>query len=159
MIRAQVQISKKIYAHIFTYIHHHSHQYFSDNFAGALFKRMNRYVRTFEDLSDTINYRILPLLIHLIITVLFIFFFSPVVGVIVLIYVALFCTMSFFFVRWQHPLIDRHDRLDSAFSGYVTDTIANHSTILSFGRFKSEFALFQKKCNNSYDALFDAWRR
>jgi len=159
MIRAQVQISKKIYAHIFTYIHHHSHQYFSDNFAGALFKRMNRYVRTFEELSDAINYRILPLLIHLIITVLFISFFSPIVGLIVICYVILFSTMSFFFVRWQHPLIDKHDRLDSELSGYVTDTIANHGTILSFGKFKSELALFQKKCNTSYDALKDAWKR
>jgi ATP-binding cassette subfamily B protein len=157
--KSQIQIAKKIYIHIFNYIHHHSHQYFTDNFAGALFKRMNRYVRTFEDLSDTIFYRIISLLVHMCVTVIFVFFFSPLIGLIILLYVALFSVMSYYFVRWQHPLIVTHDKLDSELSGYVTDSIANHSTILSFGQFKNEFSLFRRKCTVAYDMLYRAWRR
>ncbi len=74
-------------------------------------------------------------------------------------YVVIFCTLSWYLVRWQHPLIDRHDRVDSQFSGYVTDTIANHQTIVSFGRFREEFARFQKKCSHTYSTLYDAWKR
>lgn len=99
------------------------------------------------------------MLIHLIVTLVFIVSFSPSAGLIVVVYVLLFCIISFLLVRWQHPLVDRHDRLDSAFSGYVTDTIGNHSTILSFGRFRTELEKFQEKCRITYEALYDSWKR
>ena len=73
---SQTQIAQYIYIRIFSYIHHHSHQYFSDNFAGSLFKRLSRYVRTFEDFSDLLIYQITPMLIHLIVTLVFIVSFS-----------------------------------------------------------------------------------
>ncbi len=156
---SQTQIAQHVYVRVFSYIHHHSHQYFSDNFAGSIFKRLSRYVRTFEDFSDLLIYQITPMLIHLIVTLVFIVSFSPSAGLIVVVYVLLFCIISFLLVRWQHPLVDRHDRLDSAFSGYVTDTIGNHSTILSFGRFRTELEKFQEKCRITYEALYDSWKR
>ncbi len=156
---SQTQIAQYIYIRIFSYIHHHSHQYFSDNFAGSLFKRLSRYVRTFEDFSDLLIYQITPMLIHLIVTLVFIVSFSFWAGLIVVAYVLLFCIISFFLVRWQHPLVDKHDRLDSAFSGYVTDTIGNHSTILSFGRFWNELKKFEEKCRITYQSLYESWKR
>ena len=116
-------------------------------------------MRTFEDFSDLLIYQITPMLIHLIVTLVFIISFSFSAGLIVVAYVFLFCIISFLLVRWQHPLIDRHDRLDSAFSGYVTDTIGNHSTILTFGRFRNELEKFKEKCRITYEALYDSWKR
>mgnify|MGYP000143119243 CR=1 FL=1 len=72
----QIQVAKKVYEKVFVHTHHHSSQYFADNFAGAIFKRISRYVRTFEDFSDTIIARILPILVHLGATVIVVFSFS-----------------------------------------------------------------------------------
>ena len=157
--KSQTQVGKRVYAKAFSYLHHHSNQYFTDNFSGALFKRLSRYVRTFEDFSDSIIFRITPLLVQLIFTMTVIFLFSELAGWIVFGYVAVFCGISFLLVRWQHGYVDIYDRRESEFSGYVTDTIANHSTILSFGKFTREFRRFQEKCSNTYNALYISWRK
>ncbi len=94
--RSQIQIAKNVYKDIFTYLHHHAHQYFTDNFAGSLFKRVSRYVRAFEDFSDTLVYRIIPLLVQLIATVVIIFIFSPLWGSMVIIYGIWFCVKFLF---------------------------------------------------------------
>ena len=40
----------------FAYLHHHSHRFFTDNFAGALVKRVNRFAASFEVIADQCSF-------------------------------------------------------------------------------------------------------
>jgi ATP-binding cassette subfamily B protein len=47
-----VNVSKKIYLECFAYLQKHSYRFFSNNFSGALIKKVNKHVGAIDHISD-----------------------------------------------------------------------------------------------------------
>lgn len=126
----------------FKYLMDHSYGFFSDNFAGSLVQRINRYANSFDRIGDRVVWDFLPLGISMIGVILGIWYFSPVMALVIVIgsgtLMFLQGTASYFKIKYD---VDKSEK-DSQVTGALADAITNHTTIQSFaGRFV-EFGIF-----------------
>src|SRR3989344_45001 len=57
----QTAVMAKLRQNAFEYLMRHSHNFFASNFTGSLVQRVGRFSRSFERLSDSLVYNIIPL--------------------------------------------------------------------------------------------------
>lgn len=129
----------------------HSHQFFTNSFAGALVKRVNRLTRAYETIMDKIQFDILPLLIVTTGTITTIFLRSTILGWAILIYIALYLGANIWYVQMRMKYILERAAKDSEVTGVLSDALSNSHTIQLFNGYTQELNLFKK--------VSEEWRR
>ncbi len=122
----------------FLYLQQHSYGFFSNNFAGSLVRKVNRYSRTFEDLADIIfqNMCQTGLQVGVIIVVLFIYF-RPL-GWIVLLWSIIYIYFNYRFALWKIKYDVARAAMDTKVSGRLADTISNNINLKLFNGLAKE---------------------
>lgn len=122
----------------FSYLLGHSYQFFADHFAGSLVRKVNRLAKAYEEVSDNMYYKVVPLLLTFG-GILFVLIRNyPIVGIVVLVWSVLFAISNIFYARWKLKYDLSRAELDSKATGVLSDAIGNHLTIKSFSASKSE---------------------
>ena len=128
----------------FKYLHDHSYNFFSNNFAGTLLKRVTRYERAYEIIIDKFTWDLGQ-------TVFRFIFILAVLAFVNWIFALILFVWSIFYILFQIKFslyklkydIARAD-LDSRLSGRLADTIANNVNLKLFAAEKQEYKSFQK---------------
>jgi ATP-binding cassette subfamily B protein len=153
----QTRVKADIEKSSFQYLIHHSYQFFSDAFSGALVRRVNRFSSAFEDVADNVQWGMLPLFIVLIGSLAVIFTRSVWIGTAFSIWIVSFITLSVVFSTWKIKFdIDRAAK-DSQATGVLSDAIANSINIKLFSGYQHEKALFSNVVEALRKARNKSW--
>lgn len=141
----------------FTYLLGHSYQFFQNNFSGALVRRLTRLGKAFEEIMDTTQEKLLPVLISFIGILCVLFYRNWLIGAIVLVWVVIMGTYNILYSQWKV----RHDveraEQDSKCTGFLSDAISNIITIKLFSAGKREAASYEAESKLLRDMRLKSW--
>src|SRR5690606_1876867 len=139
------KIVKRMYENTFAYLTHHSYKFFTDHFSGAIVRKVHRLVIGFEIFLGRIYWDFLSLAIRFISSLAIIFYFSRLLGLIVLVWIILFGIANFFVARWKYPLEIASNKADSKMSAYLSDVVINSTNVQLFAAQEFELENYRKK--------------
>lgn len=125
-------------------IHQHSYQFFLDNFAGSLVRKVGRIERAYDSLSEQFLWKFLPLTVVLTGYLIVLFSRNPLLGWILLGWLILFMTFNTWFSLWKTPYETKRAELDSETTGVLADSVTNGITTKLFTGFEYERNLYRE---------------
>lgn len=143
-IRFQPRTMAEIQTDSFTYLLGHSYQFFADNFAGALVKKIGRFTRGFEILADEITYRWIPIIVVMTGGIIGLYHQYPLLALIFVIWFIVLFLFSIFAARWAVKADVERAAVDSELGGRMADTVTNAVTIKVFASFFREVVAFKE---------------
>ncbi|MES3030816.1 MAG: ABC transporter ATP-binding protein [Patescibacteria group bacterium] len=116
----------------YQYLLGHSYSFFSNNFAGSLVQKVNRFVKSFQWLSHTILSDFTSLVIRVVGTGIVLFIIEPKIAYAMYIWMVLWLTLSYFIARYKLRYDTQAAIIDSKITGKMSDSISNHSSVQLF---------------------------
>jgi ATP-binding cassette subfamily B protein len=154
---AGTQICARIMADLsqeaFAYLMHHSYQFFTNSFAGALTRRVNRYSDAFNRLWDSILESVLAALLYTLGVIGVLWYEHPILGAALTVSVIFFVSLQWVMSRWQQPLRLKRAEEDSNVTAVLADSIANQNNVQLFSGNVYE----EQKTGNAIKRLLDAY--
>src|SRR5580698_959068 len=92
---------KDLTDYCFSYLQNHSHRFFTDNFAGALVKRVNRFASGFETIADQCVFSTGQTAIRVVLIVGVLFWRNRTIGLVFLVWTVVFVGFNYYFARWK----------------------------------------------------------
>lgn len=156
-IQFQAACKSDLYQKCFKYLHGHSATFFNNNFVGSLVRRINKYDRAYEDITDQLFWNLIPA-ISLLALILFQLWRTNVKiallftgwTIFYLIFTTVFSVKSMKFDL-------KVNELDSKTTGFVADTITNQSNVKLFASLGFELGSFNKLVVQWKNSLVTAW--
>ncbi|MEI7919165.1 MAG: hypothetical protein WCH65_02955 [bacterium] len=65
LVSLEPKIMRRIFQQCFAYIHRHSYKFFTNNFSGALVKKINKLVGSYENIVDNFIFNIMRIVIFM----------------------------------------------------------------------------------------------
>lgn len=128
----------------FQYLHKHSFSFFNSNFVGSLVKRVNYFTRAFESTADRITWNVLPLAVELAVIMVVLFSTHPILGAVAMGWVIIFCVANLLFANFQVTYDLRRSEAETKATGFLADTITNHSNVKLFSGYQREVTGFAR---------------
>jgi len=132
------RIIKELSDYCFAYLHKHSLTFFNNNFGGSLTKRVNRFSRSYESITDRVQYDYIPLVVNVILIVAILMARNVYIGLGMMLWVLIFTTINIIFSRYKLPYDLERSNADTATTGILADTITNHNNVKLFGGYERE---------------------
>ncbi|MBI4992845.1 MAG: ABC transporter ATP-binding protein [Candidatus Magasanikbacteria bacterium] len=142
---------------VFKYLHHHSLSFFSDNFIGSLVKKANRFIYSYERLSDRLFWNLLNLLISVSAIIFVLFTRSVLIGSALLIWVTVFIIVNIFLIKYRLKFDLVRSEAESAVSGDLADTLSNHTNVKLFNGYFREIGVFFGLCQKVKNLQRRVW--
>ena len=121
-----------LYQKAFDYLTGHSFSFFTNNFAGSLVQKINRFARSFIRIADRILIDLTPLVIKIIGASIVLYLIKPILAVGLICWATIFLIVSFFFSKFKLKYDIKGASLDSKQSGAMSDTISNYLSVQLF---------------------------
>ena len=141
----------------FKYLHQHSFGYFNNNFVGSLVKRVNRFTRAFEGISDRIIFELLGIFVNIIIIAAVLVYKNFYLGLVVIIWLILFLIFNWFFTRYKLKYDIASADADTRSTGVLADTITNNANIKLFCGYKREVDRFGRVNEEARALKLKSW--
>ncbi|MEK7471470.1 MAG: ABC transporter ATP-binding protein [Patescibacteria group bacterium] len=116
----------------FSYMIGHSYSFFAKNFTGSLTQKINKYVRSFERLTDSIAADGLPLIIRSVGVFFAVYSLIPKYAYMLGIFCLVFLLTAFIYIRFKIKYDVLAAFADTKTTGVLADAIGNHSSIQIF---------------------------
>jgi len=143
--------------HCFAYLQNHSHRFFTDNFAGALVKRVNRFASGFEVIADQCALSTGQTAIRVVLVVGVLFWRNRVIGSVFLMWTIAFVLFNFYFARWKRKFDLARAAMDTQVTARLADTIANAVNLKLFAGIDRENSQFSEITLRHQRARIKAW--
>lgn len=136
---AYPRIEANIRKWIFDYVQQHSHNYFSNNFAGNLANKVGDLARSSSMIIRYHVHLLLPSFASFL--VVFIIFLTrhPVFGGVFSVWVIFHLAVLFYFAKKCADLSKIHSESRSHLNGQVVDSLTNHMNVRLFSKYKHEY--------------------
>jgi ATP-binding cassette subfamily B protein len=141
----------------YDYLMKHSYSFFTNNFAGSLVQKVNRFARAFERISDRLIWDLLPLFVRTVAIVIVVFFINKWIASIILIWALIFILINIILSKWKLKYDIQVAATDSKTTAYLSDTISNQNTIQLFGGFVFESLGYKKVTNEQAKITKFTW--
>lgn len=112
----------------------HSHQYFSDRFAGSLSSKIGHAANGVRSLVANILWGFLDSLVSVVAGFAIVFITSPAIGFVFLAWVLLLVPLNVWLVRKRVPLSEDTQRTETALNGVTVDMLTNISAVHEYAR-------------------------
>ncbi len=126
----------------FAFLHRHSFSFFNDNFVGSLVKKVKWFGRSFEIIADRLLWNLLPLVVNIGVIIIVLFRRSTGLGFGVVVWVVVFLVINSLFVRYKLKYDLKRSLAETESTGFLSDSVTNHSTVKLFGGYLREIAGF-----------------
>lgn len=123
---------------IYHYLQHHSHRYFSNNFAGALAHRISETALGVTQTLWSLITEFWPVGIVFAVSIVLLFNAHVQLGTFVLIWAVLFIGLSYFLARRCQPLALKASAARSETTGKIVDSVSNLASAKLFARLDFE---------------------
>lgn len=145
MINMSVNIMKKIYLECFDYVHRHSFRFFANNFTGSLIKKINKFVGSYDMITDTITFELSPIILNLIFILVIIGLQDRRLSLIMFVWFVVYAVIQYFLYKRNYPYEIKANEQDSKISWVLSDTITNNFNIKVFSTLKREYKDFESQ--------------
>lgn len=122
----------------FTYLHAHAHRYFSNHFGGALTNKITVVGRSCDDILGMLAWDILPSIINVCLSLVFLFLANALIGVATLGIIIVYGLIFYPFLKKYKKLATVSSDAKSASTGKIADVISNIWNLQSHARGKYE---------------------
>ena len=132
----------------FDYMIKHSFSFFANSFSGSLVQRVGRFARSFDRLMDRLLFNFIPLMIHVVGTIIVIYLEQPKIAYVIIIWACIMLIYNYIFSTWKLKYDVAAAKADSTTTAVLADSISNQNTIASFAGFGRESTSFR---NTTYE--------
>lgn len=133
---------RKIFEQCFAYIHKHSFKFFTNNFSGALVKKISKLVYSYENVVDNFVFNIIRMIIFLPFIIVVVMRKDLAVGLVFLAFITIFSLLQYLFFKRNTSYEIKANEQDSKMTGELSDTISNNFNILTFASLPREIQRF-----------------
>lgn len=127
----------------FAYIHQHSYRFFINRFVGALVRKVNRLINSFEGIVDRFYYDLFPLALRIIGVLIILFYRHTVLGSILFVWIIVYITLNYFFTAYKLKYDEESAKVDTEVTARLADTITNNTNVKLFSGFSFELGQFR----------------
>lgn len=139
--RSSMVLQQKALETIITQPHH----FFTNNHSGALIARMNRFVKSFEGMFDSIAYTFLFSIIQVVGIFFVLFFKSAILGLTLLCWAIIYMFVSTKMAKIRVPVDRKEAQQSSDLTAVGSDILSNAITVLIFGQRKKEISNYKEQ--------------
>jgi ATP-binding cassette subfamily B protein len=157
MVHLQTRIMNNLRQNAYEYLIGHTYTFFTNTFSGSLVQKINRFMRSFERVTDRFFGEIIPIFVKIIGVCLVLWYIQPTFVFFILGWVIFFLILSLIFSRWKIPYDIKAAEVESKASASLADSLSNHATIQMFNRFDHESALFGQVNKDHAIAMKNKW--
>lgn len=136
---------------VFDYLKSHSHEYFSQNFAGNLAKKLTDLPMSCQAIMEIICYNFVPATVGATIVLIMMWFTQPLFAAILLIWLTFHLGITFLFLYKGHLRWVEHSNAASILNGKIVDILSNIATVRLFSRGKYELQYLREFQNIEMD--------
>jgi len=141
----------------FDHLHQHSYRFFVSNFTGSLVKRVNRFVRAFERLTDMFLFDLGSLAVEAAAILIVLGFINIYLALILFVWMLIFISFNYAFSRWKLKYDLKANAADTTVAARLADTITNSITIKLFSGFSFEAKSFKKTTDRQFRLTRLSW--
>ena len=152
------RIMKDLTDYCFKYLHNHSHRFFTDTFAGALVKRVNRFAAGFEVVADQCVMELGQTLLRIVLVISVLFTLNTTLGFVFLGWTVVFTGFSLLYSRWKLKYDLARAELDTSVSARIADTVTNSVNLKLFAAIDREVSSFRELTDRHQRSRLLAWR-
>lgn len=149
---------KDLTDHCFRYLQNHSNKFFTDNFSGALVKRVNRFSAGFEAIADQCTMNLGPTAIRAILIIAVLFWRNTMLGLVFLGWTVIFICFNIFFAKWKLKYDLIRAELDTKVTARLSDTINNSINLKLFDGIDREVSRFENLTERHLGARYKSWK-
>lgn len=153
----QPRIMADITDECFNYMHQHSYRFFTDNFAGALVKKINRLARGFERVADKIYWDLTPMALKILIILAVLIYIHPLLGLIMGIWTVIFIGLNYWLSIYKLKFDIPRSKQDSRVTASLADTITNSTNVKLFSALSYELSRFKRVTGSWFKKTKKAW--
>lgn len=155
----QPAVMRNILNECFEHLNRHSYRFFSEKFSGSLVRKATKLSRAFENFIDRIYWDLTNLLTRITGSIAIITWYSPLLGLLLFVWMMLFIIGNVFAARWKYQAEVESNKWDSKLSGSLADAFTNSVNIKLFTSHKAEQLRFEKETHQWYKKTKKAWNR
>ncbi len=144
MVRFESRVMSDLAMMTFDRLMRHSYRFFTDNFAGTLVRRVNKFVAAFETIADQILFQLLPSVLIIAGSLSVLSQRDILLGITLSIGIVFFFGFNIVAGLWKQKYEVIRNERDSEATGRLADAIGNSTTIKLFSGHSFEAALFGK---------------
>lgn len=148
---------KDLTDYCFSYLQNHSHKFFTDNFAGALVKRINRFAAGFEVVADQIALNLGQTVVRVVLIICVLFSSNTTIGWVFLTWALVFICFNFAFAIWKLKYDLTRAEMDTKVTAQLSDTITNAINLKLFAGINREIKDFGETTENHHKARYKTW--
>lgn len=142
----------------FQHIHKHSYSFFTNQFVGGLVSKVQRFTNSFGYLADMIQWDFFPQIIMFTISIGIIWFFAPILGIIVTVWMILFFVVIFWATKkWKIPYSLEFAKQKTQNTGLLADGISNATAIKMFAHQQFETQSYKESTYNLIQKMRRSW--
>jgi ATP-binding cassette subfamily B protein len=135
-----------IRAAVFNYVKQHSHEYFSNNFAGSIAKKIAELPTSAQTIMEIICFNFTSIMAAFVIALIMMWVTKPIFAGILLLWFILHFAATFLYLRLGDLQWQVHSEASSTLSGKIVDSLTNINNVKLFARsgYESDYLqLFQ----------------
>ncbi len=153
--RTQDSVMRDLNVHIFKRLSNMSYRFFSDRFAGSLVSQTNRFVGSYERLTDPLTWNVFKLLIALIATSVVLIPRAPLVVIGIMLVTAVYIPLVWKYRRQQVPYNKLWASAETKRTGQLADAISNILAVKSFANERLETNRMQERADDVHNRSMD----
>jgi ATP-binding cassette subfamily B protein len=137
---------------MYNYVLGHSHQYFSENFAGTIASKIARMPEGAQRIVDLVITMFFPIILSFIFSAVVLARTSPIFALIVTAWFVLHVGFTFLFARKSKELAITHSHKITKLNGKIVDCLGNIVNVRLFSRYDYEREYYARGQQEEYDA-------
>ncbi len=130
--RTQDSIMRDLTMTAFDHLQTMSARFFADRFAGSLVNQVNKFVGSFERLTDALTWNVFKLLVSLVATTLILAPKAPLVSLTIIVISAIYTPLVWRYRQKQLPFNTAWAAAETTRTGQLADTVSNIVAVKSF---------------------------
>lgn len=143
----------------FSKLQQHSLAFFSDNFSGALVAKVNRLSSAYQRALETTLFDIGQLVRRYIVSLIIVFFISPLIAVVFLGWTIVFCSIVLYLHYRKMHLSRAAAGAQTEVTARLADSITNTLTIRAFARSVQESRAFKRLTQKQRDLRYQSLQK
>lgn len=146
------------YTTLFSYLAHHSHAYFSNQFAGSLSSKISHASEGVQSLFEAFLWSYYSSVLALIITTGYIFSTSVLAGALFLGLILFLIPLNVYIARYRRPHVVDFSAQATRARGYAVDAITNIGAVRQYARMDEEKRVFNEHIAEMRRLNVKQWR-
>lgn len=144
MIYTLPKFRANIRAKVYNYVKLHSHEYFANNFAGSIAKKIAELPLSCQSIVEVLSFSFIPTVAGIFIALVLMWMTQPIFAAILLVWFCIHIALTLFFMHASNVKWEVHSESVANLSGKIVDSFMNILNVRLFARAEYESKYLQR---------------